>query len=80
MKMDELQLLSGSIADLQWFKQNSKEITEKFEGNFIAIKDKDIVDFAPDVNILLGKLKRKGVDESLVLIKRVIPQGEVVIF
>lgn len=78
--MDELQLLTGSVANLQWFKENSNELTEKFEGNFIAIKEKCVVDFAPNINILLGKLKRKGVDESFVLIKKVTPQGEVVIF
>jgi len=76
----DLQVLQDSINDLNWFKKNIQELSDKFEGQFIAIKNKDVVGFAPNVNILLGSLKRKGVDESFVLIKKVTPRGEVTIF
>lgn len=77
--MNKEQLLADSVADLNWFKENSYGLREEFEGNFVAIKSKKIVGFAPNVEILLGKLKRRGVNVDLVLIKHVTPKGEVVI-
>ena len=77
--MDELQLLTGSISDLNWFKQNSSSIKEKYEGEFIAIKDKKIIGFAPKVEILIKKLEKKGTNSNLVIIKYVTPKGETII-
>jgi len=77
--MDDLQLLTGSIADLNWLKENSGKLIDEFEGNFIAIKDKTVVGFAPDIQILFSKLRRKGVNEDLVLIKKITPRGEIII-
>ncbi|MFH1365093.1 MAG: DUF5678 domain-containing protein [archaeon] len=78
-EMSDLQLLTGSITDLKWFKENSIKLVEEFEGQFIAIGDQKIVSFAPSIDILLGKLERKGVNENFVLIKKVTPNGEVII-
>jgi len=77
--MNELQLLMGSIADLNWFKDNSSSIKEKHEGEFVAIKDEGIVESAPKVDILIRRLEKKGVDSNLVLIKYVTPKGEIII-
>jgi len=77
--MTELQLLSGSIADLKWFKENSPKIREDYEGEFVAIKDKKIIDSAPTAVILIKKLERRGGDSNLVLIKHITPKGEIVI-
>jgi len=77
---NDLQLLTGSMTDLRWFKENSKHLSDEFEGNFVAIKDENIVSFAPTIDILLEKLGRNNVDEGLVLIKHITPKGEIVIF
>jgi hypothetical protein len=77
--MDELQLLTGSIADLNWFKENSASIGEKYEGEFIAIDNKKILESAPKIDILIRKLEKKGININLVLIKYVNPQGEIII-
>ena len=77
--MTELQLLSESIADLKWFKENSFKIREGYEGEFVAIKGKRIIDSAPTAVILIKKLEKRGGDSNLVLIKHITPKGEIVI-
>ena len=77
--MTELQLLSDSIVDLKWFKENSHKIREDYEGEFVAIKGKRIIDSASTAVILIKKLERRGGDSNLVLIKHITPKGEIVI-
>jgi len=76
---EELKLLTGSIADLEWFKENSEKIRERYEENFVAIKNKSIIESAPLFSILIGKLEKEGVDSNLVIIKYITPKGEIVI-
>lgn len=77
--MTDLQILSGSIADLKWFQENSSKIKEKYEGEFIAIRNQEVIGFAPTAKILIKKLDKKGGNSNLVLIKYVTPKGEIVI-
>ncbi|MBU1204651.1 MAG: hypothetical protein KKA61_02155 [Nanoarchaeota archaeon] len=71
----ELKLLNSSISDLNWFKENSKEIRKKHEGKFVAIKDSSIKEVAKDVELLIKKLDKKGIESNFVLIKYVTPKG-----
>lgn len=71
----ELKLLNSSISDLNWFKENSKDIRKKHEGKFIAIRDSSIKEVAKDVELLIKKLDKKGIESNFVLIKYVTPKG-----
>ncbi len=77
--MTELQILTGSIADLEWFQEHSNEIRDKHSGEFVAIKNKSIVGFALSSSALIKNLEKNGEDSNLVLIKHVTPKGEIVI-
>lgn len=77
--MTELQLLTGSIADLKWFQEHSKELVKSYEGKFIAIKSKSVVDSDINAVLLLKKLENQGEDSNLILIKHVTPKNEIVI-
>ena len=77
--MTELQLLSDSIADLKWFRENSAKLRERYGEKFIAIKSQAVVDSAPTAKILIEKLEKRGEDSNLILIKYVTPKGEIVI-
>lgn len=77
--LSDLQLLTDSASDLNWLKENIKSVKEKFEGEILAIKNKEIVAFAPTVEILFRKLKEKGIEESEVIIQYVSSNNEVVI-
>ncbi len=77
--MTELQIITGSIADLEWFQEHSNELRERYGGEFIAIKNKSIVGFASSSGALIKNLEQNGEESNLVLIKHVTPKGEIVI-
>ena len=77
---EELQMLAGSVADLEWYRKNLDDIQIKFNGKAVAIKEKEVIGSSVDAQTLLEQLDKRGVDSDLVLIKRVIPKGETVIF
>ena len=76
---DELKILMNSSFDLNWFKDNSEDIKRKHEGEIVAIKNKSIVAFAPNTEILFRKLKEKNIEESDVLIKAISPSNQIII-
>lgn len=67
--MSDLEMLQESNSDLIWLRNNMKSIRAKYEGEFIALKNKEIVAFAPNVDVLIRKLKEANVDENSVLVK-----------
>lgn len=77
--LSDIALLTGSISDLNWFRDNSEKLEEQYEGEIVAIKDKNIVAFAPTVDILFRKLEEKGVKQEEVLIKYISPSNQIVI-
>lgn len=79
MVLTNLELLSSSEEDLEWFSENFSEIQEKFSNKLIAIKDKKIVASAKTSEELLNLLKKDGIDESEVLIEVVNPNNEIII-
>ena len=77
---EELQMLAGSVADLEWYRKNLDDIRIKFNGKAVAIKEKEVIGSSVDAQTLLEQLDKRGVDSDLVLINRVIPKEETVIF
>lgn len=77
--ISDLSLLSGTMSDLNWLKGCAKEINEKYEGEFVAIKDKSIITFAPSVDIILRKLKEIGINEGDVIIQYITPKNQIII-
>ena len=76
----ELHFLAGSVADLEWYRKNLEDIQTKFDGKVVAIKEEEIIGSSADAQTLLAQLEKQGIDSDLVLIKRVFPKGETVIF
>ena len=77
---EDLILLKESHSDLDWFQKNIEEIKKDFEGELVAIKQKKIIAFAPNVNLLIKKLKDNNVDDTEVIVKYISPEGQIVIF
>jgi len=75
----DLELLDSSERDLEWFQQNSLDIREKFANKIVAIKDKEVIADARNINDLILILKEKGIDETEVLIEFIVPKNEIVI-
>ncbi|MBM3234158.1 hypothetical protein FJZ19_03615 [Candidatus Pacearchaeota archaeon] len=77
--VSDLELLNSSEESLKWFQENSIKIREEFANKIIAIKNKEIVASAKNINELLIFLKEKNIDESEVLIEFIVPKNEIVI-
>ncbi len=78
--MTNIQLLTGSIANLRWFNESYPEIEQKFKGKFVAIKDEQILENSTSFDLLMEKLEKKGENSDELLIKRVSPMNEITIF
>ena len=76
--LTNIQLLSFSEENLEWFNDNFNEIQEKYTNRIVAIKDKMIVASASNINSLLDILKEKDIDSSEVLIETITPKNEIV--
>ena len=74
--ISDLELLNSSEENLIWFQENFLKIREKYAGKQIAIKDREIVAVADNGKALLDALKKKKIDDSQVIIERIIPKGE----
>ena len=73
----DLEFLNNKKENLKWFQNNFSEIREKYGGKQIAIKDKKVVAVADSGIALLEDLKNKKIDDSDVIIERIIPKGEI---
>lgn len=78
--METINLLKSAKEDFIWFKENFKEIQEKYRGEFVAIKDKSIINSDVDYFELLERLKSQGIETSEVIIKKVLHPNEVLMY
>jgi len=61
-------LLEGR-EDLKWFSSNKEGLLTQYDRRFVAFCEKKVLDSDTDLEKLLLRLKRKGVDTSRVLIE-----------
>lgn len=64
-----VQMLVSGQSDLEWFNSNLNSLISKFNNQFIAFKNKIVVDSDSDLNRLMLKLKEKNIDTSNIFIK-----------
>ena len=74
--LSDLEFLNKAEENLEWFHNNFLELREKYAGKQIAIKDKTIVAVAQNGKKLLESLKNKNIEDSEVIIERIIPKNE----
>ena len=78
MKQD-LQLFNDAFNDFSWFKENYTALKIEYEGEFVAIKDREVVAHAPTTEILMTKIRERKIDGSEVLIEYITPRNMIVI-
>ena len=76
----ELTILQEAHSDLEWMQTNAKDILDKYEAQFVAVQGKRIITFAPNVDLLMDKLKRMNVDANMVLVQYIYPRNQIIIF
>jgi hypothetical protein len=55
----ELEKLKNFNRDLMWFKANYDEIKSHYKGQYVAIKDEEIIDSDTDVMKLFERLRKE---------------------
>ena len=66
---NEMLLLNRLDGDINWFKEHQTELEEKYDNQFIAIEDEELISTDKNLDILITKLKKMGKDPAGVLIK-----------
>ena len=66
---NEMLLLNRLDGDITWFKEHQTELEEKYDNQFIAIEDEELISTDKNLDILITKLKKMGKDPAGVLIK-----------
>jgi hypothetical protein len=66
-----LEVLNQGTRDLQWFHQHKKELQEKYDEQFVAIKDRRILASCRTLPELIESLKKSKQNPANVLIEYV---------
>jgi len=64
-----IDLLNEVDADLVWFKDNMDSLKVSYDGMFVAISDRKVVDANRDVEKLLKALKSRNLNPGNMLIQ-----------
>ena len=66
--------------DSKWFYESINSFRKKnLVGNFVAIKDKNIIAYNKDVNLVVKAIEDKGENPAYILIEFIYPEGTVVL-
>jgi len=66
---NEVLLLNKLDNDLEWFKKNQTDLENKYNDQFIAIENGNVIENDKSLDHLLSKLEKIGKDSAEVLIK-----------
>lgn len=64
-----VQMLVKGQNDISWFDANFNNLLSEYDEQFIAFKDKKVLDSDPRLNRLMEKLKEKNINVSDVFIE-----------
>lgn len=66
--MDELKVLLDGQRDNKWLEENRPTLEKKYMDMYVAINDRRVLAAGKDVESVIRKVARQGVDPALVLI------------
>ena len=64
-----LQMLVSGQNDLAWFESNLDSLRSKYNNEFIAFHNKEVIDADANLDSLMDRLKEKDVDTSNIFVK-----------
>lgn len=68
--MDQVaRMIQTGQEDLNWFNININRIVSDFNNQFIALKNKEVIDADADLDKLVSRLKNKKLDMSGILLR-----------
>lgn len=65
--------------DSRWFYENIGLLREKYNGKFVAIKNKNILAADKDINAVISVIAQKGENPAYIIIEFVYPEGVVIL-
>ncbi len=75
----EMQVLQQLEIDNSWFRKNYTDLQIRYKNEFIAVKDRSIIEHANNLEELLSKLSKRGIDASNTLIEFILEKGKILI-
>jgi hypothetical protein len=67
--MQVIQMLMSGQDDLNWFESSLDKLKLSYNNKFIAFKNKKVIESDPNLDNLINKLNKKGIDSSNLFIK-----------
>ena len=64
-----IQMLVAGQNDLEWFNSNLNKLKSEYNNMFIAFSNEKIIDADQDVETLIQRLNKKGLDVSSIFIE-----------
>lgn len=71
----DLQLIEKIENDSKWLQSHYDEIQEKYENEYIAIENGDVIANGNKISEIIKKLKQKGKNPALILVEFVPKKG-----
>ncbi len=66
--------------DSRWFYENIDFLRKKgFTGKFVAVKDKEIIEYSNNLDMVIKFVEQRGENPSYLVIEFVYPEGTVVL-
>lgn len=69
--IDSKALLKESYNDTEWLNKNNKDIIQKYNGKFIAVRKKRVIASANNLDELSSSVKKEGEEFNLCLVELV---------
>ncbi len=64
-----VQMLVSARRDLQWYEANREKLISKYNNKFIAFHDNAVIETDTNLESLMNRLKKRGIDTSTVFIE-----------
>lgn len=71
---EEMEILEKLVKDCEWVNENYDKF-QKYQGEIIAIKGKEIIAVQDDLEALLNELENKNENSAFLLIEAIPPEG-----
>jgi len=69
MNTSTLTMLKDFGRDIEWLIKNYDKILEEYEGKWVAVYKEKIIEYDEDLDILIKKLRMKGLKPEIMVIE-----------
>jgi len=75
-----LEKMNSFEEDSKWFYNNLDLLRKrKLSGQFVAIKNKEVIAQGEDINLVIKQVEKKGENPSYILIEYIYPEGTIIL-